>query len=219
MLIKVYLINYLYCLKSKHWLPEYRPHVSSEVASVCRMLTQWWHRKIGVGFMVNLASWKDWDLPPLLHNDVSYAGDLVTIFPPYSAAQTWIYSNSFSSIERPKLRNGGEFQQRGQKNLANALQMCLWAVRGNTVLPSLERNRALHGESSANYEWKTLVTKYSWFWLSVWCSREEKGDNTGTHAHSFPPLEELLVCRITDVYISHPLSKNTVTYWPKEVDP
>lgn len=29
-----------------------------------------------------------------------------------------------------KIRNGGEFQQRGQKNSANSLQMCLWAVWG-----------------------------------------------------------------------------------------
>lgn len=40
-----------------------------------------------------------------------------------------------------KIRNGGEFQQRGQKNSANSLQMCLRAVRGNTVLPSLERKK------------------------------------------------------------------------------
>lgn len=144
------------------------------MTSVCQMLTQWWHRKIGVGFMVNLASWKDGDpfFSPLSHNDVSYVGDLVTTFPPYSTTQMWIYSNSFSSFECPKLRNEGEFQQRGQKNSANSLQMCLGAVWGERCAALAgEKKGSARRESSTSYEWKTLVTEYSWFWLSVWCSR------------------------------------------------
>lgn len=43
--------------------------------------------------------------------------------------------------EKKRIRNGDEFQQRGQKNSANSLQMCLWAVWGNTVLPSLWRKK------------------------------------------------------------------------------
>lgn len=41
-----------------------RLHVSSDVANVCQMFTQWWHWIIGVGFTVNLASWKDGDIFP-----------------------------------------------------------------------------------------------------------------------------------------------------------
>lgn len=172
--------------------------------------------KIGVGFMVNLASWKDEDLfsPPSLHNDVSFAGGLVTTFPPYSATQTWIYSDSFSSIECPKNQERGEFQQRGQKNSANSLQMCLWAVWGNTVLPSLERKRTLHGESSTNYEQKTLVTEYSWFCLSVWCSREEKGGNLGTHAHSFLSLWRN--CWYAGSQKCTLVILIAITHWPKQ---
>ncbi len=107
-----------------------------------------------------------------------------------------------------KIRNGSEFQQRGQKNSANSLQMCLWAVWGSSVLPSLERKRTLHctGESSMNYEWKTSVTQYSWFWLSVWFSEKRK---QATQEYIIFPL---LVCRITGVFVSHPESTNTSTY-------
>lgn len=75
-----------------------------------------------------------------------------------------------------KIRNGDEFQQRGQKNSANSLQMCLWAVWGNTVLPSLERKRRKFNELRAK---NSSTAQYSWLWLSGY--REEKGGNPGTH--------------------------------------
>lgn len=45
------------------------------------------------------------------------------------------------SSAQKKKKNGDGFQQRGQKNSANSLQMCLWAVWGNTVLPSPKRKK------------------------------------------------------------------------------
>lgn len=80
------------------------------------------------------------------------------------------------SSAQKKIRNGEEFQQRGQKNSANSLQMCLWAVWGNTVLPSLERKRRKFNELRAK---NSSTAQYSWFWLSGY--GEEKGGNPGTH--------------------------------------
>ena len=66
--------------------------------------------------------------------------------------QTLIYSNSSSSIECPKkkkkkkIRNGGEFQQRGQKNSANSLQMCLRSVWGeHCAALAWEKKYSAHG--------------------------------------------------------------------------
>lgn len=147
-------------------------------------------------FMVNLASWKGGDFfffP--LYSMMSLLEEVLSLF----SLLILQPRNGFIQIlsaqsSAQKIRNGSEFQQRGQKNSANSLQMCLWAVWGNTVLPSLERKRTLHGESSVNYERKTSVTQYSWFCLTVWFSREEKRGNTETQACSFHSLEELRVC-------------------------
>ncbi len=88
--------------------------------------------------------------------------------------------------------------------------------KGTLCCPHWREKRTLHGESSVNYERKTTATRYSWFRLSVWFSREEKGGDPGRQAHSFHSLEELLVCRSSGVYVSHPQSKNTITYWEKK---
>lgn len=162
-----------------------RVHVSSEVADVCQMLTQWWHWIIGAGFMVNLASWKDGDLFfPSLLNDVSYAGGLVTIFLTYSATQTWIYLNSFSSAECPKASGmGGEFQQRGQKNSANSLQMCLFlSCVGGTLCCPHWREKGLCMEKVQWIMSENNTSDPVQLVLTVWCSREEKGGIPGTHS-------------------------------------
>lgn len=71
---------------------------------------------------------------------------------------------------------------------------------GTLCCPRRREKRTLHwrkfSELRAKKKKKTpALTQYSWF------SMEEKGGNTGTH--SFHSLEELSVCRITRVYVSH----------------
>lgn len=70
--------------------------------------------------------------------DVSHAGGLVTIFPPslQPRRSILIACSEVSEME-------GEFQQRGQKNLANVLQMCLLSFKG-------EHYAALAGENKGS---------------------------------------------------------------------
>lgn len=126
-----------------------RLHVWSQVPNVCEMLTQRWHWIIAVGSMVNLASWEDGDpffffslfaqwrrsrRRPCQHFIQQLRCGFIQI----------LWAQSCAQKKKKKIRNGDEFQQRGQKNSANSLQMLLRAVRGNTVLPSLERKRTPH---------------------------------------------------------------------------
>lgn len=134
----------------------------------------------------------------------------------YSAPQMWIFRNSFSlnqeqpststlalssstsassppPAEEEKIRNGDGFQQRGQKNSANSLQMCLRAAQGSAALPSLESKEGRRrGESSVSYEGKTAA-RPSTAGSDRLLKRKEKGDDPRTHC--FHSLEELSACR------------------------
>lgn len=167
-----------------------RLHVSGEVANVCQMLTQWWHWIIAVGFMVNLASWKDGDLfsPLCTQWRVSCRRPCHYFSSVFCDSDVNLFK-FFQHSRVPRKSGMGVNSSNVDKRTRLIPCRCVsWVVRGNTVLPSLERSGTLHGESSMNYEWKTSATRYSWFWLSVWCSRREKGGNLGTHAHSFHSL-------------------------------
>lgn len=75
--------------------------------------------------------------------------------------QTWFYSISSRSIKHLRVRNGDEFQQRGQEKSANSLQMFSFffffpgCVREHDVaLADEKRKDSTAGESSMNYEQK-----------------------------------------------------------------
>lgn len=73
-------------------------------------------------------------------------------FPPYPATADADLFKFFQLNRVPqkkkkkKIRNGGEFQQRGQKNSANSLQMCLRSVWGeHCAALAWEKKYSAHG--------------------------------------------------------------------------
>lgn len=169
------------------------------------MLSQWWHWITGVGFKVNLASWKDGDLfffP--LYTMMSLMQEALSLFSHLILLRRGFIQILLAQSSAQKTRNGGEFQQRGQKNTANSLQMCLGAVWGNTVLPSLEGKRTLHWRKFNELRAKNIGDPVQLVLTVclVFQPRERR-----QHWSTFRSLEELSVCRITGVYVSHPQSK------------
>ena len=112
-------------------------------------------------------------LSPSLPNDVSHAGGLVTIFPPSLQPRRSILSacSEISGME-------GEFQQRGQKNLANLLQMCLLSFKG-------EHCAALAGENKGSARRKKVQWLTSKKYHQSGTAGSVWGGNTAPHAHSF----------------------------------
>ena len=146
--------------------------------------------------------------------NMTNAGGRVTTFPPYSAAQTWMYSNSYSSFEMP--------QKSGTRVSSSNVDKRIWLIPcrcvseplgGNTVLPSPRRERPLRGERSTSYEWKTSVTGSSWFWLSAVPGKREERSQEQTH--SFHSLGKCWYAESHDYTLTILLAKNEITYWPK----
>lgn len=159
------------------------------------LLTAWgWI--VGAGLMVNLAFQKGWGSFHFPSCPVQEASSLHSLL---SSIRTPSYSNSFGS-RVPETSDMGVNSSNVDKRTWLILCRCVSELREGTLCCPRWREKGL---SSMNYEQKTPVTQYSWFWLPVWVSREEKGVNQGANVHSFHPLEEVLVCRITGVYVSH----------------
>lgn len=153
-----------------------------------------------------MKGWRSFFFGPSLVYDDAHAGDPASIFPLYSATQMWIYSNSFSSIECPK--KSGMVMNSSNVDKRTRLIPCRCAsglCEGTLCCP---RSRE-KGESSMNYERKTAAqpSTAGYDCLDIGRRKEEPRN---THC-SFHSLGELLVCRITWVYVCHAQSKNTIT--------
>lgn len=124
------------------------------------------------------------------------SGGPVAISPLNIQTQTCFYSISSRSIKHPKVRNGDEFQQRGQKKSANSLQMffffCFFSrLREHDVALADEKKKdSTAGESSMNYEQKRPSTAFFFFCL-----------------FAFPKKEKGVTCMQTHIYPSHKQEK------------
>lgn len=99
----------------------------------------------------------------------------------------------FFQLKRVPRKSGMKvYSSNVDKRTCLILCRCVWEL----CCPRWKK-RTPHGKKFNDLWANNISDQYSWFWLSAWCSREAKGGNPGTCAHSFRSLEELLVCRIT----------------------